>query len=445
MAKKWMAVQKNIAKDLQAAAKPKHIEIPDRMMMGVELVLDDDLYKELSKNPTWLQRLQEMAKAEFDKVVADGAKMIKKADDKAANFNEKQAAIFSKDLNVALEKFCQKAANDMAVAAEKLFDDYKKGQKELQKFSLKAAGKIGLSVVAIVGSAVSAVFSGGAASPIAILGFVKSSLTIVQELTKITIAQAGKIDAADKVISVEMKALKKMMGEYADKVEALEAEIEDKIAEAAKAKGIKKLDEKAKADIRKELEKDSKYKTKMKQLKAVQSSKEIGLNLISKAFGIETPSLKNCRSHMDVYKNSIAGIEKNIKKKSEQIYKAMDAAQALDKELAKAVKSGADPKKIGKVTKTMEAAEGALDTLLKLVIEMNVGVDKANTRYAAFDKALEAMEAGVPAWVKFVDVVISGAVDIGLSIADAPNAIEKGLGAANTAMGIIDAELIDAA
>lgn len=445
MAKKWMAVQKNIAKDLQAAAKPKHIELPDRMMMGVELVLDDDLYKELSKNPTWLQRLQEMAKVEFDKVVADGAKLIKKADDKAANFNEKQAAIFSKDLNVALEKFCQKAANDMAVAAEKLFDDYKKGQKELQKFSLKAAGKIGLSVVAIVGSAVSAVFSGGAASPIAILGFVKSSLTIVQELTKITIAQAGKVDAADKIISVEMKALKKMMGEYADKVEALEAEIDDKVAEVAKAKGIKKLDDKSKADIRKELEKDSKYKTKMKQLKAVQSSKEIGLNLISKAFGIETPSLKNCRSHMDVYKSSIAGIEKNIKKESEQIYKAMDAAQALEKELAKAVKSGADPKKIGKVTKTMEAAEGALDTLLKLVIDMNVGVDKANTRYAAFDKALEAMEAGVPAWVKFVDVVISGAVDIGLSIADAPNAIEKGLGAANTALGIIDAELIDAA
>lgn len=444
MAKKWMAVQKNIAKDLQAAAKPKHIEIPDRMMMGVELVLDDDLYKELSKNPTWLQRLQEMAKAEFDKVVADGAKLIRKADDKAANFNEAQAKLFTKDLNVALEKFCQKAANDMAVAAEKLFDDYKKGQKELQKFSLKAAGKIGLAVVAIVGSAVSTVFSGGAASPIAILGFVKSSLTVVQELTKITIAQAGKIDAADKVISVEMKALKKMMGEYAQKVEALEAEIEDKVAEVAKAKGIKKPDDKAKADIRKELEKDSKFKAKLKQLKAVQSAKEIGLNLISKAFGIETPSLKNCRSHMDVYKNSIAGIEKNIKKKSEQIYKAMDAAEALDKELSKALKSGADPKKIGKVTKTMEAAEGALDTLLKLVIEMNVAVDKANTRYDAFDKALEAMEAGVPAWVKFVDVVISGAVDIGLSIADAPNAIEKGLGAANTALSIIDSELIDA-
>jgi len=389
--KKWNAVEYDAVKYLKTSlgSKLKRIELPKTMRLEVLIELDDELYNALAKNPSWLQKMQSAAAAKARAAMDDVEKQILAAEAKAQKFDPKTAAAFTRDVQVLLEKGAQAASDEMADLCEKLINDYKKGQKELLKFRVKCGGKIALTAVLVTGGAVVSVMTAGALSPLGIVGIVKGGLAIGQEIVKLALDA----DKAGKLIQAELTVLKKLMNE-----------------ENAKAKTSGKV---------------------------AQGAKEIGLNVFSKVLGVETPSLKNCQSHIEIHKIDIAKIEKKSKALSETIYEAMDEQAKQDKALAVAKKT-LPSNKVGKIAMQVEKIEKALDELLKSTIKVNEAIERAEKRQEHFEKALDAMKDGIPGWVKWVDVAVSLSLDVATGIADASSAMERaaaGLGAAAQALG----------
>jgi hypothetical protein len=365
------------------------------MRMEVLIELDDELYDALAKNPSWLQKIQTAAAAKARAAMDDAAKQILAAEAKAEKFDPKAATAFTRDVQDMLEKAAKLAADEMADACEKLITDYKKGQKELTKLRVKCGGKIALTAVLVTGGAVISVVTAGALSPLGVVGVVKGAVGIAQEIAKLAL----KADQIAKLIQGELTVLKKLMNE-----------------ENAKAK---------------------------KSGKIAQGAKEVGLNVFSKLLGVETPSLKNCQSHIEIHKVDIAKIEKESKKLSESIYDAMDEQAKQAKALAVAKKTLPAPK-VGKISTALDKTEKALDELLKNTIKINESIERAEKRQEQFEKALDAMKEGVPGWLKWVDVAVGLAVDIGTGIADASSGIEKAAAVVFSAEQAIGGEVIDA-
>lgn len=395
--KKWNAVEYDAVKYLKSSigGKLERIELPKTMAMEVVIELDDELYTALAKNPSWLQKIQSAAAAKARAAMDEVAKQILAAEAKAAKFDVKAAAVFTRDMQATLEKAARQAADDMADACEKTITDYKKGLKELTKFRVKCGGKIALTAVLVTAGAVVSVATAGALSPLGVVGVVKGAVGIAQEIAKLAL-KAGQMA---KLIQGELAVLRKLMNE-----------------ENAKAK---------------------------KSGKIAQGAKEVGLNVFSKLLGVETPSLKNCQAHIEIHKIDIAKIEKESKKLSESIYDAMDEQAKQAKALAVAKKT-LPATKVGKISTSLEKTEKALDQLLKSTIAINESIDNAMKQQAQFAKALDAMKEGIPGWLKFVDVAVGLAVDIGTGVADASSGIEKAAAVVFAAEQAIGGEVIDA-
>lgn len=394
--KKWNAVEYDAAKYLKSSlgSKLKRIELPKTMLMEVVIELDDELYASLAKNPSWLQKIQTSAAAKARSAMDDVEKQILQAEAKAQGFDPKVAAAFTRDVQVLLEKGAKAASDEMAEACEKLITDYKKGQKELLKFRVKCSGKIALTSVLVTGGVVLSVTTFGGLTPLGIVGIVKGGLAIGQEIVKLALDA----DQAGKLIQAELTVLKKLMNE-----------------ENAKAKTSGKV---------------------------AQGAKEIGLNVFSKVLGVETPSLKNCQSHIEVHKVDIAKIEKKSKDLSKTIYEAMDEQANQAKALTQAKKT-LPASKVGKISTQVDKVEKVLDELLKSTIKLNESVERAEKRQEQFEKALDAMKDGIPGWVKWVDVAIGLTVDLATGITDASSALEKAVSGVSSAIQTIGNETID--
>ena len=394
--KKWNAVEYDAAKYLKSAlgSKLKRIELPKTMLIEVVIELDDELYAALAKNPSWLQKIQTGAAAQARSAMGDVEKQILLAEAKAQKFDTKAAAVFTRDVQALLEKGAKAASDDMAGICEKLINEYKKGQKELTKFRVKCGGKIALTTVLVTGGAVLSVVTVGALSPLGVIGIVKGGLAVGQEIVKLALSA----DQVAKLIQAELAVLKKLMNE-----------------ENARAKKIGKV---------------------------AQGAKEIGLNMLSKVLGVETPSLKNCQSHIEIHKIDIAKIEQKSKKLSETIYDAMDAQAKQAKALAVAKKT-LPSAKVGKISMAVDKVEKGLDELLKATIKVNEAVERADKRQLQFEKALDAMKEGMPGWVKWVDVAMSLALDVATGIADASSAMERAAAGLSAAAQAIGNEAID--
>jgi len=246
--KKWTAVEYDAAKYLKTSlgSKLKLVELPKTMEVQVVIELDEALYKELSKNPSWLQKIQSNAAGKARSEMGAVEKVILAAEAKAQKFDPKTAAIFTKDLQTQLEKGMAAVGDEMADACDKLVKDYVKGRKELAKLRSQCKRKILLGAATVTAGAVVSVAVAGALSPIGIFGVVKGCAGIVQEMGKMAL----KADQMAKLIKGELWALKKLMNE-----------------ENAKAKASGKV---------------------------FQGGKEVGLNLFGKVLGVETPSLRSC-------------------------------------------------------------------------------------------------------------------------------------------------------
>ncbi len=389
--KKWTAVDYDGAKYLAKAvgSKLERVELPKTMSLQVVIELDEELYKKLAKDPSWLAKLQETAGDKARTALDAAAKDILGVEAKASKFDAKTAAIFTKDVQSMLEARFKAASGEMADASVKLFESYKKGQKDLLGFRIKAGGKIAVTALVITASVAASAATYGALSPLGIVGVVRGGVTISQEIVKLALSA----DQIAKVIQAELKVLKKVMTDNAPKGNA---------------------------------------------------AKELGLNALAKVAGIDTPSLKNCKSRIELHKIDIGKIEKKSHDMSKKVYEAMDLQADWAKKFDKAKKTLPAPK-VGKVSTALAKSEKALDVLIQSTIKINESIQRAEKRQALFEKSLQQMEQGIPGWVKYVDIAIGLAIDLGMGIADANTAVEKALTVVLSCEQMIATEVIDRA
>jgi hypothetical protein len=373
----WKAVQFNLAKDIEGKVQPKRVKIPKDLDVEVNIDLDKEAYALLSKDPTWLQRMQTKAKEKADAAVADLVAAVKTAEAKSEKFDAKTAEIFSKDLTAAFEKRMQIAGNEMVKEIDKLFDDYKKGKAGLLKFRIKSGCKIGASVIAIAASTAITAASHGALTPFAGVAIVRGGVVIAQECAKL----ATGCSQVAKLVEGELVILKKVMGENL---------------------------------------KNDELMTKLRR-----NGAETALGVLSGLAGAETPSLKNCRIHIELHKTDISKLDQESKRLSEKIYEIMDVGQDWDKRCKEAVKKGLPAEKIAKVQKGLKSSEDSLDKFLKATIKVNESVDTAWANHKRFDETLTSLSGGVGAWTKYVDTAVNLAVDIGIAVGDASKVVES--------------------
>ena len=445
MAQKWMVWSKNISKDLIQAANPKLFKLPDKVMAGVEVELDDDLFKTLSANPVWLARAQEAAQKEGNALIAKVAKLILQAEKKAADSPAKERAAIAKQANQLFEKMLNDAIGDVAAAVSKVYDDYKKGQADLSKATWKAVGKIALGAALTVVSVLTTVATAGGTSPLAIFGFVKTGLTTIQETAKILATQLGATDKTAALVKVDLAALKVMIGDCQKDQEKYKKKRDDLIQKALKENKKKKESELDKTVISKIDDQLSKeFKSNFKVF--ANSAKEVTLNVISSFIGVEIPSLKNCQGHLEVLKNSISGLERSQRKASEQIYKFMDAPKDLSKNLAEVKKRPhPNPKYVKALEESIAKMEKILEKCLVSVEKMSAQINLANDRYKEYKGALEAMEKGQAGWVGKVEAAISFTIDLASGLADSGSLFEKAISAVSTIEGTVGSIAIDEA
>jgi hypothetical protein len=372
--KKWTAVEYDVARMMKSSigSKLKLIELPKTLQMQVVIELDDALYLPLSKNPTWLQKMQSAASAKSRSAIDKLEKFILDSEAKAAKFDRKAAQAFSRDVETQLEKQAQAISDEMADACAKVIADYQKGQAELTKFRVKSGGKIAMSALKIVGEVTASVLTAGGFSPVGILGIVRDGLAIGQEIVKLALSA----DQLAKLIQAEFKILKKA------------------------------FDEKGAQNSQKS-----------------SGAKEVALNVIARLSGVEITSLKNVKSRIELHKIDIAKIEKESKKLSEKIYAAMDAQEKQQKIFDNAKKS-LPAKRVGQIKLELEKVEKALDKLLNATIAVNQSVEAAEARQENFEKAIEAMTSGMPGWAKYADIVIGNAINLAIDLTEASNTMD---------------------
>jgi|GEM_PF-3786956 len=399
--KKWVAVKfNNLETKLKEKISAKNyklqrIQLPPNVSIQLEIDLEDDLYKRIATNPTFVQRLQSSALKLADNALTDVAAFIIAQDVKAAGFQQKIAATFGRDVTQMTNQKLQAAGNLMAREAEKMFEDLKRTQKDLTRFRIRAGCKIGLSAIGIGASVAISAATAGAVSPLGALAIARSGVTIAQEVAKL----AMNCNAVDKLIKADFAILKKIMNPDL----------------TGKSMGTK----------------------------AGQGLKEVGLNVLSKTTGVETTSLKNLKGRIDLLHVNVGKLDKESAKLSEKIYGIMDANKALEKTI-KDAKLNRPSSQVGKLSMKLQSAELQLHKLLENVVKVNEGITKANENHAKYLDAHQAMSSGIPGWVSRVDMVVGIATDLGTGIADASSAIEKGLGAMVTVVtGIADEFALD--
>ena len=383
--KKWMAVEYDVTKVLSGLSV-KHIQIPPGLKLQLEIELEDAAYGRLSRNSTWLQKMQEKANAKGVPILDSVKKKVVEMDGKAGGFDPKTAEIFSKDISTFTKQRLDAAGQDMAKEMEKLFEDYKKGQADLRTFRLKCGGKITFNVLKIVGATAAGGASHGVLAPIAIVGIAKSSIAISQECVKLALSA----DQVAKLIQGELLILKKVMTE-----------------DLAKAQTLGKI---------------------------AQGAKEVGLNMLSGALGAESPSLKNCKTHIAVHKVAIAKLDAKSKGLSKGIYDAMDVEEKWRKKFESG-KATLPAEKVGKIVQQKEKAEKALQKMIDATVTVNESIPKAEERQVLFEKTIDAMMKGIPAWLGYVQLATSLAITLGTNLGEADKILESALGVLETVEG----------
>jgi hypothetical protein len=400
MNRKWVAVSFN---SLETKLKQKiavkgynlqRVKLPPNMNIQLEVNLDEEVYKKVAANPTFIQRMQSRALQITEKTLDDIADTVIDQDKKSVKFSPQLARTFSNDLSQWVKTKMEAAGNEMVIETDRMFMDLKRTQKELSRFQVKAGFKIGLSAVSIIAGTTLSIFTSGALSPFGIIGIVRSCVTIAQECGKL----ASNCAAMDKVIKGEFVVLKKIM--------------------------------------------TPSLTGKSTSSKALQGAKEIGLNMLSKTTGIESPSMKNLKTHIDLLHANIAKLDKESAKLSGKIYQVMDAAKQWDQEFTKA-KTSLPALEVGKLKMKLDSSEKTLDTILKNTVKVNEGVNHATEQHKKYLGAYEDMSSGIPGWIGKVDSILGFVVDFSAGLADASSAIEKGCGTMITVVTALSDEAID--
>ena len=375
--KKWTAVSYDVSKILHTVPT-KHVKVPGNIKLELVIQLEDAAFIKLSKDPSWIQKMHDHANTKVDPVMDALKKKVADADKKASGFDPKTAELFSRDLNEFIKLKMNAAGAEMAKEIDKFFEDYKKGKTELLKFRVVSGGKIAFQALNIAGSVGMAAVSHGALSPVAILGIVKSAVAIGQECTKLALS----CDQMGKLVQGELKILQKFM-----------------IEDLAKAKALGKIG---------------------------QGVKEVGLNVLSGALGVDTPALKNCKDHLAVHKVDISKVEQKSHNLSKAIYSAMDA-EALWRKKFEAAKKDLPADKVGKIVVEKEKVEKALHQMIEATIKANQAIEEAKERQSMFEKTLNAMMKGLPDWLGHAQMAASLGLTMGLHMGAVGSVLDDAL------------------
>ncbi|OAM90615.1 hypothetical protein OH491_02125 [Termitidicoccus mucosus] len=491
-----------------------------KIPVSISVSLPGNAYDAFTKDPSWMQRAQQ-------KISEGIKKWLRLANEAAKN----GAGKFSEDQREAkyylfLGKEMESMKKTFENAAQKecvnIIKEYKKEQDNLEEYRIKAAAKIAVSGVSTACSAVLAVLTGGAAAPLFIIATCRSAAGIAQECIKL----ASTVDTTAKYVKGELKILSAFMldsnyklfearekflkyeneqEETNAKYEQLKSrilELQQRIGKAGKtkeqdAKNKQKLEaarkdmdanskeraalEKKMATLKKEQEKIEKSVNAPKGLfrkifkSGRKSATELGLGALSGVVGLETPSLANCKSHIELHDTNIGKVSGLSHKLSTSLYGAMDkqketlsasatafatAKNNIKAKFAEILKNnpgnaakittalGTALKQLDKAQKNYEAAikkaEGMLNTLINDIIAANEKVDESKELNAKFRQAIELLHKGVPNALDYTATVVSlgtglalgfgaglgsGAAEIAATIGDATQGLVAELGA----------------
>jgi len=246
----------------------------------------------------------------------------------------------------------------------------------LKDVRIKAGLRITSNTISIVGAVVVTGVSHGALTPFTGIAIGRSSVAIAQDITKLATDCSQKA----KVIEAELTVLKKTVGE--------------------KEKALKGMD------------------------KLRKNAAETVLGVLSGLAGVETPSVKNCKKHIEEHRVDVAKLDTLSKEYSEGIYELMDKAKEWENQILQAA-PGLKPKLEAK----LKTCEADLDKVIKSTIKVNQAVAKAWENDDHFRKTIEKLKAGVQEWTKCVDIATGATVDIALAIGNPDDAVEAVLGA----------------
>lgn len=355
--------------------------LPDKVKLGavtlsVELTLEDAGYKKIANSPLWLQKANETAKKFIPGAVGGVVDDIKKAKD-----------LDDRALNALLVKRGDDAADKLADAMEKALAAWVKDKKEYTSYKVKSAGKIVVSTAGVVASAASIGLTAGAASPVAIISMARSSIGLAQNVAKL----------------------------------AMEAETVERM-------------------IRKDISVLSVAFAKNKENKAAQNMKELALSGIAAVLGVDTPSINNCQSRIELYHNKLTGLKKDHAKFAGTIYKLMDLQETLQKKVDNTAKSA---KNYGKLKKTLDSAEKVLDDVLKRVVAIGERIDTGEKNDKLYADFISALQAGVSKWTKYAQTVMTLTITLGTAISTHTDVIEKGLAALQTHLTTVNDDLLE--
>lgn len=168
---------------------------PPKLSFKVVIDLDKKMEKGAEKDPLLQQEFQAAASDVLEqtkKTIEQKCKVFDKAFVQMVNkgASEKDMEKQLKGLNDAIKNDVKVAEKGAELAAQKAWTNLQKKKKEWSKFKIKVgvsiAGTIAGLVVSIAAMATSP-FSGGAGAAFAIIGFIKSGVTLAKDIGKLAI------------------------------------------------------------------------------------------------------------------------------------------------------------------------------------------------------------------------------------------------------------------
>ncbi|AWI10030.1 hypothetical protein [Ereboglobus luteus] len=451
--------------------------------INISVQLQDDVFNAFTKDPSWMQRAQQTISVGIKKWLKLCNEAAKKAVTKlpADQKEESYFRYLNKEIDSMIKQFTIAAQKECT----RIISEYQKEQDKLTEYRIKAAGKLAVTGVSTAGSIVLTVLTGGTAAPLFIIAMCRTAAGVVQEIAKL----ASTVDTTAKYVQGELKILSAFMQDSnyklfearekflkceceLDEAQAKSNALKDRIMEVQQRIGkkgkTKEQDEKNKkklAEAMKEAEKNSKERTvlekKIIELKKKQdslekevgapkglfrkvfkdgrkSATELGLSSLSGVLGLETPSLANCDSHIDLHEVNIGKVSGLSHRLSVSLYGAMDkqkqtitdskdafakARKALISKFSEIMEQNKhDTKKLlaaqEKALKQLDRAranyekkitglETKLGNLIERIITANQKVDESKKLNVKFRTSIGYLKKGVPDALKYTATVVS--------------------------------------
>ena len=275
---------KKMDDDIKSKAGTLEVMTPPKgMRFKVEVKFDSKIEKEASKDPLVNQEMMDAIRAVYDDLVDRIGDNLKKTDKGGVMLRDsnqlakmqKLIDVVNKGIEGAKEVAEERAVKDVnnvwtSLAAKK---------KEYQKYKIK----IGVTITAAFAGLITSIalmasqpFQGGASSAFAIIGMVKSAVTIGKEITSAwqTVEQATKV----------------LEGQLA----IVESE--------------------------------------WKKSKALGHGNELSATIINQFLGISQPCIKNCISQLDTCKKKTVGVELGCHKLAKELNGMLEKTEQLKKD-----------------------------------------------------------------------------------------------------------------